>query len=374
MISVPRRALALCVALLVGVLLSQAIPSVAAADYVRDASWHLRALNIAAAQQISVGSGVTVAVVDSGVDSQQPELSGSVLPGVDAVHGFVEGNPADLIGHGTGIASLIAGHGFGPAGGSGVLGIAPGSRILPVRASLSGRDDSSDVFAEGIVWAVDHGAKVICVAHVGGDSPEWVPALARAAAADVVVIVAVGNRPENGAVGYPALVPGTVPISATDSTGTIATVSLTGPQTLLAAPGVAIPVPKHGGGYGTVDGTSASAAIVAGVAALVRAKYPNLSAHDVVHRLEVTADDKGTAGRDDQYGYGIVNPVKALTADVPTLSPRPPTPTATQPPGTHGSGPGNGTGDSGTTVVIVGILVVLFLAAGGVALVARRHR
>jgi subtilisin family serine protease len=136
---------------------------------------------------------------------------------------------------------------------------------------------------------------------------------------------------------------------------------------VIAAPAVDIYSTTLHNGYSTATGTSDSAAIVSGVVALIRSKYPKLSARDVIHRLVTTADDRGPPGRDDQYGYGIVDPVKALTADVPLLPPTT-TPTSTQ------AAPVTG-GDSThrTPIVLIGLgslLIVLLVTAA----VASRRR
>jgi subtilisin family serine protease len=162
----------------------------------------------------------------------------------------------------------------------------------------------------------------MCIALGGtGDDSRLQKAVKEAQAADVVVVAAVGNRPQVNQVVYPAAYPGVIAAAAVDKQGNHADVSVTGPQVTLAAPGVDIVSPRLNGKYSQNVGTSDATAIIAGVAALVRAKYPNLSASEVVHRLTATATDKGSPGRDEQYGYGIVNPVAALTADVPPLTP-----------------------------------------------------
>jgi type VII secretion-associated serine protease mycosin len=302
-------------AAMVGVLL----PSTPAyADNVRDAQWHLAFLRVAEAQRLgNDGAGITVAVIDSGVDAAHPDLTGNVLAGADFVN---PGGDArrDNDGHGTAMGGLIAAHGHGNA--VGALGIAPKAQILPIRVtnlydSIQGRA------AQGITWAVQHGAKVICVALGGQDDLQLRQSVEQAQAVDVVLVAAAGNHPLDTKITYPAAYPGVIAAAAVDQQGNHADVSVAGPQVTLAAPGVDIVSPRLNGKYSQNIGTSDATAIIAGVAALVRAKYPNLSAAEVVHRLTATATDKGPAGRDDQYGYGIVNPVAALTADVPPLTP-----------------------------------------------------
>jgi subtilisin family serine protease len=140
-----------------------------------------------------------------------------------------------------------------------------------------------------------------------------------------VVVAAAGNFPSSTNVLYPAAYPGVLAVVGVDQRGSHAQDSVSGTAAAIAAPSVNvysldIRTGAHTG-YATGDGTSAGAAIVSGVAALVRSKYPSMSAAEVAHRLEATADDKGPPGRDSDYGYGIVDPVKALTANVPPLTP-----------------------------------------------------
>lgn len=144
--------------------------------------------------------------------------------------------------------------------------------------------------------------------------------------ADVVVVAAAGNRPEATRVEWPAAYPGVIAAAGVDRDGNHAEVSVTGPEVVLAAPAVDIVSTNKLGEtrYSTGTGTSSATAIIAGAAALVRAKYPDLSAAEVVHRLTATAVDKGPPGRDELYGYGVLDLVAALTADVPPM----PSPTA----------------------------------------------
>jgi type VII secretion-associated serine protease mycosin len=307
----------LAIAAVVSAIVALEAPGTAAAD---SQQWHLDFLHVSQAQLISQGAGVVVAVIDSGVDGAHPDLAGSVLPGEDlgAVPASSDGR-VDLDGHGTGMAGLIAAHGQ-------VLGIAPQAKILPVRVV----DDPSDTtglgrsIGAGIDFAVDHGASVISVS-VGepeGD-PTEAEAVKRAIANNVVVVAAAGNRTAGPKTVYPAAYPGVVTVVGVDQQGNHADISVVSPQAVLAAPAVQIYSTNSrfvvGGGYRLGTGTSDAAAIVSGVAALVRSKFPSMSAADVVVRLEATADDKGPPGRDSEYGYGIVDPVKALTARVVTL-------------------------------------------------------
>lgn len=282
----------------------------ARADAARDRQWHLGFLNVAEAHRYSRGEGVTVGLVDSGVDATHPDLAGAVIPGTDLVGG--DGR-RDFDGHGTAMAGLIAARGR-PAG-VGALGIAPAATLLPA----NGGTEFVNLTAQATDWAVEHGAKVLCLAF-GGGSTRLEEAVQRALAADVVVVAAAGNMPAATGVGPLARYPGVLAAVGVDANGEHAEISVTGPEAGLAAPAVDIWSTATGGGYRKGTGTSDATAIIAGAAALVRAKYPNLKAPEVIHRLTATAIDKGKPGRDDEYGYGIVDLVGALTKDVPPVS------------------------------------------------------
>jgi type VII secretion-associated serine protease mycosin len=292
-----------------------AAPPPAAADQVRDGSWQLAALKVAAAHRIVQGEGVTVAVIDTGVDANHPDLRGNVLAGFDAWN-TVSGDKGqrDVVGHGTGVASLIAGHGHGAGNRDGVLGIAPRARILPInvknpRSPLI----SPDTVGDAIQVAADRGAQVICVALAGSWSSRQQDAVEYATGRGALVIAAAGNRSEISLMGNPASIKAAVAVSSLDRGGEFSATSVTGPEMDLAAPGVNIPVATPGGGYQTATGTSAAAAIVAGAAALVRARYPGEHRNMFLQRLVWTATDRGEKGRDAEYGWGALNLLAALT-------------------------------------------------------------
>jgi subtilisin family serine protease len=350
---IPQRLLAraavagLAATALLVVLILVGSPSAAQADWVRDDQWQLQALNAPAAWRLALGTGVTVAVLDSGVDGSHHDLKGRVLPGVDLVDGSTDGR-VDFVGHGTTVAALIAGRNDD---GAGVAGIAPGAKILPIRVlDRANKYDDAAVVAKGLRWAVDHGAQVVNMS-LGGSTRSDVlaEALAYAAAKDVVVIACAGNVTAAGMRGtelwYPAREPGVVAVAglsggpkveaarAGAATGTaraggggggdeLWAGSLTGPQTVLSAPAVNM-VGARPGGYWRVQGTSFAAPLVAATATLVRSRYPGLSAPNVINRLIRTAHDLGPRGRDDRYGYGEVDPVAALSAEVQQVAANP---------------------------------------------------
>ena len=340
------------------------LPAQPVQDDIRAQQWHLDFLNIDQVHQISTGKGVIVGLIDTGVDGGHPDLAGRLLPGIDLT--FLERPDAleDLDGHGTAMAGLIAAHGRS-------LGIAPDATILPVRTTPAGTGDVR-TDANGIYWAVDHGATVLCLAF-GQPEPDILlqRAINYALAHDVVIVAAVGNTPEDQGLIYPAAYPGVIGAAGTDRNGNHAYFSTASPAVDLAAPADRLVGPEsrniHPSGYSRGSGTSNATAIIAGVAALIRAKYPELSAEDVIHRMITTADDRGEPGRDNQYGHGIINPLAALTADIPPLNPpttNTPTYNATTPPASTNPRP-----------LILATLGVLFIAllAGAVFMTLRRR-
>ncbi len=307
---------------LTGALLLTTAPT-ASADYVRDRQW---ALDVFSAKDVwaeSQGQGVTVAVVDSGVDGAHPDLTGQVLQGKDFTGG---GNAEqDKIGHGTKMASIIAGHGHGAGNSSGVIGLAPKAKVLPLRTLQTRSDKNLDeTWGAAVRYAVDHGAKVINLSF----SDEWSnttsagrDAISYAEAHDVVVVAAAGNE-GSSAVDEPAALSGVVAVGAVDKDANVWDESNTGKQLALTAPGVDIvgANPTKSNGYGMASGTSEATAYVSAAAALVRSKYPDLSAGQVINRLiksATFAHHGGLKAPDRQYGYGIIRPYSALTMNIP---------------------------------------------------------
>ncbi|MEU9511610.1 S8 family serine peptidase [Micromonospora sp. NPDC048169] len=327
--------------------------------------WHLRYLKATQAHNLNQGEDVIVAVLDTGV-SPHPDLAGNLLNGADMTLGGSSGGRSDSSGHGTGMAGLIAATGRGGA----AQGIAPQSKILPVVVTPPDGRGNPDVLAEGIDFAASQGAKVISISSVGGASPKLVQAIRIAAAADITIVAAAGNRPEDTFVGYPAVEEAVIAVGGVDRTGNHAAISVAGPEIDVVAPAVDIYSTGLNGGYRVGTGTSDATAIVAGAAALIRSKYPNLPAAEVAHRLTATAVDKGPPGRDDQYGYGVIDLVAALTADVPPLGFESSNVT---PPASVEAVPDKG-GDGSGTVRGLATLGVLVTAVGGYLFWRRRRR
>ncbi|MEU9287097.1 type VII secretion-associated serine protease mycosin [Streptomyces sp. NPDC048275] len=271
----------------------------------------------------SQGQGVTVAVVDSGVDATHPDLTGQVLDGKD----FTGGGDAqkDVLGHGTSMASLIAGHGHGSGNSSGMIGLAPKAKILPLRTLQTEDDPNHDeTWAAAVRYAVDQGAKVINLSfsNDGGKTlSDGRAAIAYAQAHDVVVVAGAGNE-GSIAVDEPAALPGVVSVGAVDKNANRWEGSNTGKGLALMAPGVEILAADttRSQQYSLTNGTSDATAYVSATAALVRSKFPDLSAGQVINRLiksATFAHHKGLKAPDEEYGYGIARPYSALTMDIP---------------------------------------------------------
>ncbi|MGW3788997.1 type VII secretion-associated serine protease mycosin [Micromonospora chokoriensis] len=372
--------------LLVGFLVVGAAQPAAAAPR-RAEQWYLDELRIDQAHEISTGRGVVVAVLDTGVEANHPDLRGQVLAGGRSYGGSGDGR-TDEEGHGTHMAGIIAAN---SGGRDGVDGIAPGAKILPIKLRKAGETNTAAAVTLGIRMAVDGGAKVINMSFggPGSASPDEVSAIKYALDRDVVVIASAGNTSEGDtSVINPANTPGVIAVTGTTRGGRFWSGSAQGPEAVVAAPGDGIYNAANEGGYGWGDGTSDSAAIVSGLAALIRAKYPDLNAPSVINRIIRTARDAGPSGRDPQYGFGVIDPVKALTANVPPVTANPLLgPAAATDPGparTGGAdeefdvtqhGDRGGPTDQQVMVVGIGIAVVLvLLLALAVFLIWNRRR
>ncbi|MET8249940.1 S8 family serine peptidase [Micromonospora sp. NPDC005197] len=340
------------------------------AERVRADQWHLEYLRASDAQQITHGAGVIVAVPDTGVQPH-PDLRNNLLRGIDIVPDGNGDGQNDQNSHGTGMAGLIAAHGQG--GTLGALGLAPDAKILPIRDTPTDGQGEADALAAGIDYAVRQGADVICISSVGGAGIPLQRSIKAALAANIVLVAAAGNKPDDTKVGYPASEDGVIAVGGIGRDGTHADISVTGPDIDVVAPAVDIYSTSINGKYRKGTGTSDATAIVAGAAALIRSKYPYLPAQEVAHRLTATAIDKGPPGRDDEYGYGVIDLVAALTADVPPLGfESVSAPAATGSTAAAGDRPGEG-GDGATARGLATLAVIVAVAVGW-ALVARRRR
>jgi serine protease len=240
-----------------------------------------------------------------------------VLPGRNFVAGNTDARDDSLIGHGTLVAGVAAAT---TNNGIGIAGAAWNASVLPVKVLDSHGYGTDSQVAAGIVWAADHGANVVNLSLGGPTSSgdALCDATTYAQSQGALVVAAAGNA-ANGWLNYPAACPGVVGVSATDAQGDFASFSSFGPDVGIAAPGLAVTSTRNDNRYGTESGTSLSAPIVSGVAALVDAMHPDWSAAQVAERLEDTAQDRGPPGVDLYYGHGLLDAYAALGG--PTQAP-----------------------------------------------------
>lgn len=328
------------VAWVAAVMAGMAAPLVAAAparaDAPRDSQmWVLNALHVQAAWRITKGRGVRVAVIDSGVDPAVSDLVGSVRTGKNL--SGVQTPPSDPNWgvHGTWMASLIAGHGHGPGGSDGILGVAPEAQIYSIRVIADPTDPNYRRYerqssqrgqaelAKAIKDAVRAGAEVISMS-LGYQAPslEVRSALTYAMEHNVVIVASSGNSGTvqtslghgHAPYSFPANYPGVIGVAAVGQSGLPAYFSSGNLSVSVAAPGVNVPAEGRGDKYWLVSGTSPACALTAGVVALVRARYPSLSAAQVRRAITMSTLNRPRAGYDDEIGFGIVDAAAALTA------------------------------------------------------------
>ncbi len=329
-----------------------AAPAARAEEW-REKQYWLSESGITKAWEVSKGANVKVAVIDSGIDGNHPDLRGVVVGGTD-ISGAGAGNGQKSIGakaeHGTLVGTLLAGRGHpGPSpspsaspsadakkglsiGSDGIVGVAPEAQLLSVSTWLGstnpGGKSDQDQIPEAVRWAVDNGARVINIS-LGSTSPQWPQswdaAFLYAEQKDVVIVAAAGNRlGGNLQVGAPATIPGVLTVAGLDRKG-LASIdsSSQGISIGVAAPAENLIGGLPGGGYTEWAGTSGATPIVAGVAALIRSKWPEMTASQVINRIVSTARDAGAPGKDPIYGYGVLNAEAALKAEVPLTSVNP---------------------------------------------------
>lgn len=376
-----------------------ALPSAAVSpSQVQAQQWWLDKLNVRKAWTITKGAGVTVAVLDGGVDASFGDLRGAVVPG------FVPGGTGDgrkdtdASYHGTLMADDIAGRGTG----FGLLGIAPEAKIMPVVVPNDNNIEDTTIQALDHLSAMAHPPQVVNMSY-GWEAPcsaEMQQSVARATAKGMILVASAGNKGEQGnPPSAPASCPGVVAVGAVDQSIQPWSGSTRAGYVALAAPGVHIigydtSASTH---YGYADGTSDSAAIVSGVFALLRAHFPKASSRDLVTRaLYLTYSLDGTKHqRNPQVGFGVVLPYDALTRAVPSgavnpvydainavPSSTPPSPDTSTPSagpsGAASSSPPLGSGtssdsSSSSAGLIIGVLIAVVVLGGLIALLLVRR-
>ncbi|MFJ9966849.1 type VII secretion-associated serine protease mycosin [Streptomyces avermitilis] len=302
--------------------------------------WALQRVNLDQLWDLSTGKGVQVAVIDTGVDVKNPQLRNAVdaskgennLPAKNSKGEKIDrGNASgttDTVGHGTRVAGIIAAR---SAKGTGFVGLAPDATIIPIKQNNAEGDGTALTLATSIRYAVQAGADVINISQDTANAVE--PDLKLKEAVDyaltrkVVVVASAGNDGLGGndKATYPASYKGVLAVAASDRNNERASFSQSGDFVGVAAPGVDMISTVPGGGHCSDNGTSFSAPYVAAVAALLKSKYPNWTAQEVVAQIEQTAE-RSIPGHDRLVGWGVVDPVKALTdidAAHPVESPKP---------------------------------------------------
>jgi Subtilase family len=378
----------------------------ASADQVRQQEWWLSALNVTSAWTASQGSGVTVAVLSDGVDASHPDLTGVVttapaIAGAPAATGQFYGE------QGTPIASLIAGHGDGAGGASGIIGVAPAAHILSIAVTLPADDAQlyqtsvgaaiPGAIAAGIRYAVSHGASVIdlpidpgqpgsngfggATAAAGGSAAEQ-SAVSYALAHNVVLVAPAGDDGAmTDAPNYPAAYQGVIAVGAFDSAFDKAAWTSRQSYVTLTAAGAGVTAASNSGGYETMNSTSAASAVVAGAVALIRSRYPNLSVANVRTALTTTTMYHRANGLTDGSGYGALNVAAALgAAGTLATSAKEQAGAGAQPLATGGPAPaGVGAAKLSPQIIraaeiSVGVLVLLLLMVAAYAVTSRLRR
>ncbi|MGX1670211.1 type VII secretion-associated serine protease mycosin [Streptomyces sp. NPDC055400] len=294
------------------------------ADSIRSQQWYLDAMQANGMWKTSTGKGVTVAVIDTGVDRNHPDLRGRILIGKDLAPASQSGDEyTDYEGHGTGMAALIAGtSAYG--GGQGSLGLSPGAKILPIRLpdamEASSEAESSaeflDALVKGIRYAADEGAKVINISQAQAQgSPQLSAAVDYALKKGSLIFAGTGNSGNKGnTLEYPAATPGVVGVGAIGKDLHRTSWSTYGKQVDISAPGEAMVHACTGKtGFCKTYGTSDATAIASASAALIWAKHPDWTNNQVLRvMLNTIGGPTDGAKRNDAIGYGIVRPRIAL--------------------------------------------------------------
>jgi thermitase len=325
--------------------------------------WHLQTINAPIAWNTSVGSGVVVAILDSGIDPTHPDLVGQLVPGWNFYDN--NSNTADVYGHGTLVAGVVAALGNN---GIGVAGVAWGAKLMPVRVTDTSGIGTLSAFANGLTYAADHGARIANLSFPVQSSSSTQAAAQYFVNKGGVVFNSAGNYATLDSTQPSSSL---VSVSATGNTDILASWSSYGPYVDVSAPGVGIWTTSLGGGYSAVSGTSFSSPLSAGVAALMMSVNRSLAPSQIVSLLESSAVDLGSAGYDYDYGYGRVNAAAAViaAAQAQAADVQPPSVAITSPTGGTVSGivPINVTASDNVGVTRVDLLVSGTLLASDIS-------
>ncbi|MCF2539686.1 type VII secretion-associated serine protease mycosin [Streptomyces sp. FB2] len=303
--------------------LSASTECVFGGDVIKSTPWSLQRILLDQLWEHSTGKDVKVAVIDTGVDKRNQQLTAAVTGGKS----FVDGSAArDIEGHGTRVAGIIAAR---PLKGTGFVGLAPDADILSYRYT-GGQEKQGDsgTMSQAIRAAVAAGADVINISSDTANKEDNLglrQAVAFAVGKGALIVAAAGNDGADGkfADTYPAAYDGVLAVGASDRNDERAFFSQSGDFVDVAAPGVGMVSTVPGGGQCTADGTSFAAPYVAGVAALLKQKHPEWKAAQIATRIEETAQRPGR-GPNGYIGWGVVDPVAALSDDsTPGASPEP---------------------------------------------------
>lgn len=300
-------------------------------NYVTQTPWTESALGMAAVRSIADGEGVIVAVVDSGVDVNNPHLAGdAVLPGVNLVDDGAPDGRTDNYGHGTIVAGIIAAR---QIEGSSLVGIAPAATILPVRvydsidnsSTHSAGGPTAETLAEGIRYAADNGARIINISQsTVTPSGTLQAAVQYAQSKGALIVSSAGNRSTSSStqdgLRYPAAWPGVLGVAAADTSFHASSDSIAGEQVDILAPGMSVlsTIPKGVDCVFSADSASSSyaTAYASGVAALVAQTHPDEDASRWLYRIEVSGNRPDPDRRDDERGWGRIDPYGAVTVSL----------------------------------------------------------
>lgn len=285
----------------------RAAPALVTNDPYLGSAWHLGKINAGQAWDVTQGSGITIAILDTGISGSHPDLIARLVPGWN----FYDNNTdtSDVHGHGTAVAGAAAAT---SNNGAGVASVAGAAKLLPVRIADANAYAYWSTVAQGLTYAADQGARVANISYVGVAASASVQSAAQyMRSKGGLVVVAAGNNGINE-----NIVPTTtmIPVSATDGADLLASWSSYGTFVALAAPGVGIWTTARSGGYESWSGTSLASPVTAGVVALMMAAKPTLANSQVESLLYSSSVDLGSAGRDIYFGYGRINAAAAVAA------------------------------------------------------------